>query len=443
MSKIAPKNPLRHVRTSDLRGVAQLATQATLGISHIAEGVHQSVWRSLGAPAGKTAEQTRGLTGLIYQSVRAVTQLVGQGLDVALGKLQPLLAAVDDEAPGTPEREAVLAALNGVLGDRLAASHSPLATPMTLRYRDVALNWQTVAPIPAASGKVLLLIHGLCMNDLQWRTQVKAPGQANPSDPGGASEAASEVQLLDHGTALAQALGYSPIYLRYNTGLHTSQNGHELAAQLEQLLAHWPVALEEITVVAHSMGGLVTRSALYYAQQGGLRWPRYLKNIVFLGTPHDGAPLERAGNWVDVILGSTPYSRPFAKLGQLRSAGITDLRYGHVLDADWQGQDRFRRQLDRRQLLPLPEAVACYSVAATTAAKRSALSDRLLGDGLVPLNSALGQHDDPQRRLAFAKGAQWIAYRTNHLALLSSPAVTQQMLQWLTKQAKSAHDDGA
>jgi pimeloyl-ACP methyl ester carboxylesterase len=278
----------------------------------------------------------------------------------------------------------------------------------------------------------LLLIHGLCMNDLQWRTRVKLQEPANPSGAGAESEAAAEVQLLDHGTALAQALGYSPIYLRYNTGMHTSQNGHELAGQLEQLLAHWPRAIEEITVLAHSMGGLVTRSALYAAQQAGLRWPRYLKNIVFLGTPHHGAPLERAGNWVDVILGSTPYSKPFAKLGQLRSAGITDLRYGHVLDADWLGHDRFRRQPDQRQVLPLPEGVACFAVAATTAAKRSALADRLLGDGLVPLNSALGQHSEPQRCLQFAKTAQWIAYRCNHMALLSNPAVTQQVLQWLT-----------
>lgn len=432
MSKPTPKKPLRHLRASDLRGVAHLATQATLGVTRIAEEVHQSVWRTLGVPGGKAAGQTRGLTGLVYQSVRAVTQLVGKGLDVALGKLQPLLASVEDNAPGTPEREAVLAILNGVLGDRLAASHSPLATPMTLRYRDVPLTWQTLPPIPHASGKILLLIHGLCMNDLQWRTQVKPQSRATPSGSAADLEAASEVQRLDHGTALAQALGYSPIYLRYNSGLHTSQNGHELAAQLEQLLAHWPVAIEEITVVAHSMGGLLIRSACYYAQQAGLRWPGYLKNIVFLGTPQHGAPLERAGNWVDVILGSTPYSKPIAKLGQLRSAGITDLRYGHVLDADWLGHDRFRRQPDRRQPLPLPEGVACFALAATLAAKRSALSDRLLGDGLVPLNSALGQHAEPRRCLQFPKTSQWIAYRTNHMALLSSPAVTQQLLQWLT-----------
>jgi hypothetical protein len=134
---------------------------------------------------------------------------------------------------------------------------------------------------------------------------------------------------------------------------------------------------------------------------------------------------------VDVVLASTPYTAPFAKLGHVRSAGITDLRYGHVLDADWRGHNRFHRQPDTRQPVPLPEGVACYAVAATLASKRSAVADPLVGDGLVPLHSALGQHDEPRRTLVFAKDAQHIAYRTSHLQLLSSPAVAQQLLHWL------------
>ena len=94
--------------------------------------------------------------------------------------------------------------------------------------------------------------------------------------------------------------------------------------------------------------------------------------------------MERAGNWVDTVLGSTPFTAPIAKLGHVRSAGITDLRYGHVVDEDWQGHDRFRRSPDRRQIVPLPEGVACYAIAATLAPKRGALADRLLGDALCP-----------------------------------------------------------
>jgi pimeloyl-ACP methyl ester carboxylesterase len=423
MSAKAPRSsPLKHLRASDLRGVAKLATQATRGVATITEGVHQSVWHTLGAP-GKADGPAKagGITGLVYKTVHGVTQLVGKGLDAALARLQPLFDLADHAAPETYEREAVLAALNGVMGDRLAADHNPLATPMSLRYQGFALDWQALPPGFAPTGKVLVLIHGLCMNDLQWKT-LRAPEHSGQ---------AGETTHHDHGAELARALGYTPVYVRYNTGLHTSQNGQELARQLEQLATHWPRPIQEITVLAHSMGGLVTRSAVHTARQQNLKWPAHLKNIVFLGTPHHGAPLERAGNWVDAILGSTRWSKPFAKLGQLRSSGITDLRYGHVLDADWQGHDRFRNKPDNRRPLPLPEGVACFAVAATLAAQRGLLADRLVGDGLVPLHSALGHHKDPEHTLLFAKLSQLIVYRTNHMQLLSSPQVTQKLVAWL------------
>ena len=413
MTKPAAVKSRRYLSATDIRGIAQLATQATRGVTRITEGVHQSVWNTVGVPGGNAPGQTAGITGLVYRCVHGMTGLLGKGVDRALARLEPWFESASDANRETPRREAVLAILNGMMGDQLVASNNPFAIPMTLRYRGDALNWHTPQVIPGATGKVLVLIHGLCMNDLQWHTQ-------------------NQEEVVDHGEALASKLGYTPVYLRYNSGLHISLNGRELSAQLEQLVTHWPVPIQELTIVAHSMGGLLARGACYYAGQEALRWPRCLKHIVFLGTPHHGAPLERAGNWVDVVLRSTPYTAPFAKLGQLRSAGITDLRYGHVLDQDWQGRDRFERSPDRRQCVPLPEGVVCYAVAATTAARRSALADRLVGDGLVPLHSALGQHDDARRNLAFSESSQWIAYRMNHMALLSSSEVTRQMEHWLT-----------
>jgi len=410
-----PKTPkravLRHVHPSDLRGAAQLASQATQGVINITEGVHQSVLRRLGFSAGASAGQASGLTGQIYRGIRGVAHIVGHGLDGALALLLPL---VDDPAThpnASPEREAVLAALNGVLGDRLQSFGNPLAQRMELRQGGQelplapdALKAQLTQPSP----HLLLLAHGLCMNDTQWQRSGH-----------------------DHGAFLAQALGCMPVYLRYNSGLHTSINGHELARQLEQLVAAWPVPLERITIVGHSMGGLVARSAVQSAREAGQRWPALLRELVFLGTPHHGAPLERAGHGVDLLLASSPHTLPFAKLGKIRSAGITDLRHGHVVDADWQGRDRFASAQDHRTLLPLPEGVACFAVAATLAPKRGLLADRLMGDGLVPLNSALGQHDEPARRLVFARESQYMAYRTGHLDLLSSREVAAQVLAWL------------
>lgn len=413
-----------HVRASDLRAAARLATSATRGTTRIVEGVHQSVWRSLGAADGAQPRRARGLTGLVYRCIDGITQAVGLGVDAALARLEPLLGAMDAAPPASPQRLAVLAALGGVIGDRLLADGNPLALPMTLQ-----MNGQTLDPAAppsrcAAGGKIVLLVHGLCMNDLQWQTWRKAAdGSLTPG--------------LDHGAALAETLAYQPLYLRYNTGRHVSDNGAELAALLEELVTHWPVPVTELSCIAHSMGGLVMRSAVAAAQAAGMAWPARLKNLVFLGTPHHGAPLEQAGHWVDQILGKTPYAAPFARLTRLRSCGITDLRHGNLSAQDWQGHDRHGPGADTRQPLPLPEGVACFALAATLATRRSLLAERLVGDGLVPLRSALGQHPDPARTLRFPPGHTCTRYRTGHLQLLSDPQVADQIRQWLAPRSSA------
>ncbi|MBX7223866.1 MAG: GPI inositol-deacylase [Blastocatellia bacterium] len=413
MTTPAPNHPFSSLELSDIRGMAQLAIQATEEVTHIVEGVHQSVWGTMGFPGGAVPGQTRGLTGLVYRGIQGLTRLVGKGVDTAFATVEPWFELTETAEPERSQRTTILAILNGVMGHHLAASHNPLAIPMNLRFRGKGLNWQPPPPVSAVTNRVVVLIHGLCLTDL-------------------AGHARHHGHEVEHGAALA-ALGYTPVYLQYNSGLHISHNGRALAAQLEHLVTHWPVAVEDLTIVAHSMGGLLTRSACHYARQDSSSWLDLLKNIVFLGTPHHGAPLERVGNWVDTILGSTPYSAPFARLGQLRSAGITDLRHGQVLDSDWQGHDRFQAKPDTRDIVPLPEGVACYTVAATLAAKRSLLADRLIGDGLVPLNSALGRHHDARRTLGFANSAQWIAYEMGHLELLRRPEVTRQMVRWLSR----------
>jgi pimeloyl-ACP methyl ester carboxylesterase len=407
---------LRHLRPTDLKAAAQLATQATHGVINLVEGVHRSVHRQLGLSTSAAPEQTNGLTGQIYRGIRGVAALVGQGSDAVLGALLPLLDDPATHPEASPQREAVLAALNGVMGDRLVATGNPLAQAMESRCagRPLVLDSPDALRLqlgPAASPHLLLLVHGLCMNDTQWTR-------------GG----------HDHGAFLAQALGCQPVYLRYNTGQHISDNGLALSQQLERLVAAWPVPLTRITVIGHSMGGLVARAAVQAGREADHHWPKVLRELVFLGTPHHGAPLEKAGHGVDVLLGATPFSAPFARLGKLRSAGILDLRHGHVQEVDWRspgGQGWRAGFEDQRVPLPLPEGVACFTVAATLAAQRGLLADRLTGDGLVPLNSALGQHGETRRRLIFARSSQRIVYRTSHLDLLSSQAVAEQVRDWL------------
>lgn len=403
-----PRVPLQ---ASDLRGAARLATDATAGLTNLVEALHERIARVPGLGSQTLDGRTGGITGLVYQSIRGVTRVVGGSIDALLALLTPALASATQDRMPSPEREAIVAALNGVLGDYLAASGNPLATPMTLRRAGTALTLEHDAlrqQLPDAGPRPLVLLHGLCMNDLQWQRAGH-----------------------DHGAALARELGFTPVYLRYNSGLHISINGHALAQQLAQLVAHWPVPVERLALLGHSMGGLLARSAFHDGVQAGLAWPARVSDLVCLGSPHHGAPLERAGHWVDVVLGAAPYAAPFARLGKSRSAGITDLRRGNLVDEDWVGRDRFVRDADRRQPVPLPPKVRCFAIAATTGLQSGDLKDRLLGDGLVPLDSALGRHADPARTLAFAAERQWVGYGMNHLDLLSRPEVFAQLRQWL------------
>ncbi len=395
---------------SDLLGASRLAIDATRGLADLVEAIHHTIGRAPGLD-GSRGERTRGITGLVYRSVRGVSGLVGSSIDAILGRLVPLFGEVSP----SPTREGLVAALNGVLGDYLAATGNPLA--ITLRFRrdgkPLPLERRALAAaLPACTAKVLVLVHGLCLNDLQWHRRSH-----------------------DHGAALARDLGYTPVYLHYNSGLHLSTNGEQLADALKTLLRNWPAPVEDFVILAHSMGGLVARSACHYGAAAGHGWLRQLRALVFLGTPHHGAPMERGGNWIDTLLGISPYSAPLARLGKIRSAGITDLRYGNLVHEDWQRRDRFARG-DRRRFVPLPEGVECYAIAATTA-RDSRLSERRLpGDGLVPVASALGEHERAALSLHVPKSRQWIARDCGHLELLDRLDASRRISGWLDTAGK-------
>ncbi|MFL5438848.1 MAG: lipase family alpha/beta hydrolase, partial [Myxococcales bacterium] len=388
----------------DLRGVSRLAVAATKGIADLVEAMQVEIGSGpevLGRPLAIPAQ---ALARLACGNVRGVTSLVGAGIDFALARCVPLLR---DSSPG-PAREAMLAALNGVVGDHLQATGNPLAIEMRLRHggKPLELNRPALrATFPAASAKVLVLVHGSSLSDLGWARKGH-----------------------DHGASLARDLGCTPVYLHYNSGLHISTNGGAFAGLLETLIGEWPVPVEELSIVGHSMGGLVARSACDAAASAGHRWLPKLRNLVCLGTPHHGAPFERAGNLVDVVLGISAYSAPFARLGKIRSAGVTDLRHGYVRDEDWQGRDRFQHGADGRRPLPLPQGVRCFAAAATKAKVENGAP---ASDGLVPIDSALGRHPRPELTLAFPLEHQWIGPAMNHVDLLSRPEVYDVLRRWL------------
>lgn len=397
--------------SSDLRGATQLTIAGVSGIVDMVEAVHNTIARRM---------PSTGITRLVYRGIRGITKLTGAVLDTAFAAFTPLI----DSNAKLPkrEREIALAALNGAFGDYLASTGNPLAITMRLRHKGqpVELRRDALAQAyPSANGKLLLLIHGLCMNDQQWLRDGH-----------------------DHGAALAGALGFTPLYLHYNSGLHISSNGQMLAALLDQLHRQWPTAINEIVIIGHSMGGLVARSACHYGAKTSQAWLGDLRKIIFIGTPHHGAPLERAGSWVDLLLGISPYSAPFARLGLARSAGIQDLRHGALLDDDWQSRAApdqnsnhaaaASSRKDLRSPVPLPLSVRCFAIAASKQARganANALPRR--GDGLVPVASALGLHKMRKFSLEMAPEQRWIGFEMNHFDLLSRTEVFDQMRTWL------------
>jgi len=359
------------------RGVSRLAFDAVEQLTGIVESMHANI-AAVSPPLGRgTDGRTRGVTGLVYDGIRLVNAAARATVDRGL-RLLPAGAGPAKDAG------AWLSALNGVLGDHLEATANPLAIPMQLRSGGEALPLERAALAEAlreAGAKPLLLVHGLCMNDRQWRRNGH-----------------------DHGEALARDLRFTPLYLLYNTGRPIAENGRDLADLVEALLDAWPTRSPELGILGHSMGGLVARSACEAGRAAGHAWVGRLRRLVFLGTPHHGAPLERGGRWLEGALGASPYTAPLARLGMARSAGIQDLRHGLAT--------------------PLPSGVACYALA-------GALGPGPIGDGLVPLESALGRHTTPERALAFPEAQTWIGHGLGHFDLLGRAEVYERLRRWL------------
>ncbi|MGY6517888.1 MAG: esterase/lipase family protein [Lysobacteraceae bacterium] len=376
-----------------LRGTSRLAVDAVTGVTDIAEALHAAIL-SLAPVAGPPGPaRAGGLSGAVYGTVRGVARGVGRGLDLALA---PLAASRPPSSPGSGH-EALRAALNGVLGDHLEATGNPLAIPMRLRQRGVALDLgrRALARTLVSPGpRPLILLHGLCMNDLQWRRDG-----------------------LDHGAAMAHSLGLTPVHLHYNTGRGIQANAAELSEMIQALVHAWPTRIQDITLLGHSMGGLVAHAASSHALHAGHGWVDQPGRCITLGTPHQGAPLEQAGEWVSGLLGRSPYLAPFQRLGEVRSTGIKDLREG----VDPGTRDALSVIGDRLHL-----------IAAVRAGRPAGGARPRGGDGLVPVGSALARAAGNRPGLDLPASRRHVVWNTTHLGLLSSADVQARLRHWLS-----------
>ncbi len=405
---------LRSLRPADLHGLGRLGVEAVLQVTALVEAVHGGIQHVATLRPPRTGTRPDPIARLAYASVRGVTGAVGRTLELISRRMDWPAAAI----PPSPRREALLAALNGVLGDHLAATGNPLAIPLTL--------WHAGLPLPLhdpqaarsallqAGPRALVLLHGLCMNPWQWSRS--GQGDAFAADGVAASarpQAENESADIE---SVARSLGYDVFSLHYNSGRRIAENGTELAVALQDLVDALPATPSELVLLGHSMGGLVARSAVHAGLAQGLGWSALPIKLVGLGSPHHGAPLERAGHGVEQLLHALPLVSPFAGVARARSAGITDLRHGTVLDSGVPP-------------LPLPDSVKLHAVAASLS--RSADVARPRGDGLVPVASALGRHRDARRDLGIPGERQAMVPGCGHIELIRHSETLSLLRRWL------------
>ncbi|MBX3273749.1 MAG: alpha/beta hydrolase [Sandaracinaceae bacterium] len=333
---------------------------------------------------------THGVLGAIKVTNRALEAVTDAGLDVAERALltdatPPAPVPMRDDAPGGASwlGDAALGLVNAAVGHHLHEKDNGLGLSMVLRAGDRYVAPEALGEaLPEASPRVALFVHGLGTTEWSWCLEA----EAYHGDPG-----------ASFGSLLARDLGVTPLWLRYNTGRHVSENGRELAALLERVRLGYPGGVEELTLVGHSMGGLVVRSACHYGEQDGLQWPSLVRHAFYLGSPHRGAPLAKLAHALDGVLEAIdlPGTRITSRVLRGRSHGIGDLRHGAIVDEDW--------------LAPLPEASSDapllsgarhYFVSATLTEDAAHPLGRLAGDLLVRVPSASGpalraQHSFP------------------------------------------------
>jgi len=376
----------------ELGGAARVVGQAVGLIARPGERTHQliadQVFRLLGPIARPVQRSHDAIAALSYRAVRDTAVLVAETLAVASA-----LSGPRSPLDGSVSGSGVVAAVNGLLGDRLAAQANDLDLGMSLRHagRDLPVRTTELrAAYPGAGDHLVLLVPGLGETEHAWRFRRSRGVPAN----------------ADYGVRLAADLGATPLYLRYNTGRPLATSAAALGDLLNGLLARWPVPVRRVDLIGHSMGGLVIRLACARGLAEGARWPELVRHVVYLGSPHAGAALAKGVTALSGLLSTRPATAAWAELLDLRSAGIRDLSGG----------------IPPAGASPLPSARHHTVVAELTSSERHPVG-RLLGDLMVTSPSAeVGAGD----RLRIAPA--------HHLDLLNHPQVYRALRDWLDEQ---------
>jgi hypothetical protein len=390
---------------AELRAASRLGGHAFAGAVSKVEQVH----RAYAGRAFGRLRQAGAPARLIHDTVARGAYLAVRGAGAAAGvvggEVASLVGGSGQPAGHAPRGNLALAALNAVAGDQLGPDVAPLAIRMAVRAggRDVDLTpQQLAAAFPQATPRVAVFLHGLAETENSWHRQVD--------------------QSVPYGHGLQAEYGYSPVYLRYNTGRHVSDNGQDLARLLDGLVTAWPERLDEFLLVGHSMGGLVIRSACHYGREESSAWAERVRHVFYLGSPHLGAPLARAAGFAGWALGHLAETRPLVTLVNGSSAGIKDLRHGYVLEGDWAGCDQDSCLRNHRGDTPLLGGANHYTISATITTDHGHPIGAVVGDLLVQPASAHARRGRRQHIPFPVESGRGIG-GLHHFDLLNHPAV--------------------
>jgi triacylglycerol lipase len=307
--------------------------------------------------------------------------------------------------------------LNGMFGDLLHQRQSRLALPMTLRCAGAPLRLDRGSladQLVDVTSAVCVFVPGLMSSDNIWRF------------PSGAG--------TTYGSRLAADRNVTPVFLSYNSGRHVSDNGKELALMLEGLVTAWPVELDELNLVGHSMGGLVIRSASHYGTLNGHAWVDKLRRVFLIGAPLSGAPLEKVLHLADFTLTTiwNPVTRLVGRALRRRSAGVKDLRFGALVEEDWYGDDPDAVRWPHRTPVPLIATADHYVIVGMLARPLDHRAAQVLGDSLVTCFSATGRNVTTWGATLVADTHMRTLPGIGHLGLAHHEDVYRQILTWWT-----------
>ena len=397
---------------------ARTTDVAALALDHVDRLLVGTVRDLHQAIATRGFRATRAVGGRVPETLHdaAVTSIYGaiSGiLRVSSGVVRALASrGVGRPVESTRRGRRIVSAVNGLIGDELRMLDDPQAIVMAVRKdgADVPVTgWQVAEAFRGGTSHLVVFLHGLCEDDESWLLGERTRGTTYPA----------RVSAETDGT---------PVMIRYNTGLHVSENGKHLDTLLQQLVEAWPGRVTRMTLVGHSMGGLVARAATNHATASGQTWHQLVRDVVCLGTPHSGAALEKVAHVGSRALSVVPETRPFSRILESRSAGIVDLRHGYISDEEWEGQDLTAQWgLDRIAAAPLPRA-RYYFVASTLGTSKRHPVSSLLGDLLVHASSATGV----TRQGLIVEGARSeYVPSAHHFALLNHPRIADLLVGWL------------